>query len=109
MTKKSDSQTQQDSRNEPKNDPFAFMSAGFDTWAQMAEKATRENIDRIQGLYDELADIENAAYDRAKKGAQDLGDMMNESMTYMAELGREWRKLTLDATRRSAQMFGTRS
>ena len=125
MSKKNDSQTQQegqqDSRNDANNqrtsDPFAFMFSGFDTWAQvagqMAEqmtvKTTREHIDRMQSFYNEMADFENVAYGRAKKSAQDVGDMMSESITYMADLGREWRKLTVEATRRSAEMFGPRS
>lgn len=79
-------------------DPVALWSAGVDTWNQLS----RENMERVQGLCDEMLDFEQAAYERAKKGAKDLGAIMTESVDCLTDLAREWRKLGIKAMRRGA-------
>jgi len=68
-------------------------------------KMTQENLQRVQALYDELAAWETKAYDRAKAAAEQLAEIASESVTYMAKLTGEWRNLTIEATRKSAELF----
>ncbi len=68
-------------------------------------KMTQENLQRVQALYDELAAWEAKAYDRAKAAAEQLSEIATESVTYMAKLTNEWRTLTVEATRKGAEMF----
>lgn len=78
-------------------------AAAFDpmqTWTRL----TQENIVRVQALYDELAAWEAKAYDRAKQTADQLADLANESLAYASKLAGEWRALTLEATRKAAEM-----
>ncbi len=82
-------------------DPSSLWTSGFDAWAQM----TKENFDRMQSFYDELADMETASYDRAKQSAREVGSMMGETVSYLADMTREWRRLSIEATKRSAQIL----
>ncbi|WP_428262246.1 hypothetical protein [Haliangium sp.] len=82
-------------------DPSSLWTTGMDTWTRLA----RENVERMNSFYDELTGLEEAAYQRAKQGAQELGEMMSESLSYAAEFGREWRKMGMEAARRGAAML----
>jgi hypothetical protein len=78
-------------------------ASGFDplqSWNRMAQ----ENIARVQALYDELAAWEAKAYDRAKQTADQLAELANESLAYANKLASEWRTVTLEATRKAADM-----
>jgi hypothetical protein len=95
------SQTQQSSTG-----PGDTASNGFDPM-QAWTRLTQENIARVQGLYDELAGWEAKAYDRAKQTADQLSELANESLAYAAKLASEWRALTLQATRKAAELTRT--
>ena len=57
-------------------------------------RMTQDAIARMQAFYDELARFESKAYSLA-----------TDTFTYVSELAAEWRKATLDATRRGAELF----
>lgn len=65
----------------------------------------QDGLDRLQALYDELASLEQTAYDRTKQMSNQLGDMWMGSLDYAAALSREWRQIGLEASRRTARMF----
>lgn len=69
----------------------------------------RDNMLRLQGTmnqyWDELAGYENAMYARARAASQDLASLASESIGYVAALTTEWRKMTLEATRRVTESF----
>jgi hypothetical protein len=90
----------------PKTDiPRAKLDLPFDLWAQ----AARENLMRLQATinayWDELASYENAMYDRARSATADLANLAQESIQYVATLSAEWRRMTLEATRRVTDSF----
>jgi len=72
-------------------------------------KMTQEAMGRMQAFYDELAAWEGKAYSRAKQTSEQLSSLAADTMTYMTELAAEWRKVTLEATRRGAEMFRARA
>lgn len=78
----------------------------FEQWAQMA----RDNLTRFQSTinayWDELASYENAAYERARAATADLAALAQESIQYVSALTAEWRKMSVEATRRVAETFG---
>ena len=91
MSDKSSSQAQQ---NPAPFDPMALWSR----W-------TQDGLVRVQAYCDELAGYEAKAYERAKTATNQLADLANESISYMTKLAAEWRELTLQATKRSADLF----
>ena len=109
MTTKDTSQSQQKTASQGAQaafpvDPSAAMSAGFDTWARW----TREGVARMQALSEELAKLESASYERTRTATDELAQLVTDSLSYANQIGAEWRKLTLEATRRGADMI-TRS
>jgi hypothetical protein len=83
---------------------MAFWNTGLDAWTQLA----CDGIERLQSFYSQVAEIESAAYERARKSARDLGDMMSESVTYAADLTREWQQLGLETVRRGVHTVRSR-
>jgi hypothetical protein len=79
-------------------------SSSFDPMA-MWSRISQDSITRMQAYYEELATYEAKAYDRAKTTTAQLTEMANESLTYATKLAAEWRTLTMEATKRGAEMF----
>ena len=94
MSKSKNSQTQKET---PAFDPMATFG-----------KLTEDNLQRVQALYDELASWESRAYDRTKATMSHVSEMANDSLAYASALSAEWRKLTLEATRRGVELFSAR-
>lgn len=84
-----------------KRDPMTFWNTGVDAWTQLA----CDGIERLQSFYHQASEIESASYERAKKSAKELGDMVSDSVTYAAELTREWQKIGFETARRSVRAF----
>lgn len=87
--------------DDDKRDPLSFWNTGVDALTQVA----CDHVERLQSFYNQAADLESATYERARKSAKEIGDMMSESVTYVTDVSREWRKLGLEAARRSARVF----
>jgi hypothetical protein len=90
--------------DDDRRDPMAFWNTGMDAWTQLA----CDGIERLQSFYSQVAEIESVAYERARKSARDLGDMMSESVTYAADLTREWQQLGIETVRRGAHAMRSR-
>ena len=104
MSKTKTSQSQQETTPNPFTAAFTNPLAGFDPMEAFGRMA-QDNMERIQSFYDELAAWEAKSYDRAKAAAEQLADLASESMTYLSTLAAEWRKVGLEATKRSAELF----
>jgi len=91
------------SHNEPQNDPPAFDPA------QAFARLSQDAVARMQAFYDELARWEGKAYERATQANEQLAAMASDTMTYLTQLGAEWRALTLEATRRGADILRPRA
>ena len=78
----------------------------FDQWAQVA----RDNLTRLQsqinGYWDEVASYENAMYERARAATTDLAALAQESIAYVSSMAAEWRKMSVEATKRITETFG---
>ena len=102
MAKETTSQSQ---HKAPSFDPVVPLIMGVDAWARIAEESMR----RMQSYYDELAKLESTTYARAQKYMSDFNQFMADSATYAADLAAEWRTLSIDATKRTAKLFGAKA
>jgi hypothetical protein len=103
MSKTNTSQPQQEKASAaPGFDPIIPLVLSLDAWSRLAQ----ENIGRAQSFYDELASFESASYERAKKTANEMADLVSDSIAYASKLAAEWRALTIEATRRGAAALG---
>ncbi len=104
MSDKKTSQSQQDAGNPAPSfpaDPAAALSAGMDQWARMSE----QGVKRMRAAFDELAAFEAKGYERARSAADELTKLASDSVAYMNQIASEWRRLTLDAARKGADMM----
>jgi hypothetical protein len=85
--------------------PKTALPPSYDAWVN----AARENLQRYQTAvntyWDEVASFENAMYERARAATADLAGLAAESIAYVAALSAEWRKMSLDATRKMTDAF----
>lgn len=84
---------------------FMKMDLPFEQWSQLA----RENAQRLQttinAYWDELAGYENAMYERARAASADLANLAQESIAYVSALSAEFRRMSVEATKRVTDTF----
>jgi len=94
MPKTTSSQSQQS--------PFETFSfdprAGLEAWHKM----TGAYVERLESLHAELGTLQAKGLEQGRALVDEAASVMKASMDYAGRLGDEWRKMTLEATRRSA-------
>ncbi len=78
-----------------------FAAFGIDAFAQL----TKDSVERINALYGELAQVEARAYDRMRDALAEAETMQRELSEYVQTLAGEWRKLALETTKRTVDMW----
>lgn len=76
-----------------------------DTWTKMVD----DHVVRITGAWDEAAKVEAKGLEQAASAIDELAKIQKETLNYFGNLTAEWRKLGLDATKRTADFFAARS
>lgn len=89
-------------------DPFAQFSKAFESWQKLAD----DSYARTQAFYAEMDKIEAKNIERAETavGAAELAlhemaKLAKETIAYQAQLGQEWRKLSLESVQRASEAF----
>jgi hypothetical protein len=76
---------------------------------EMAQSAWKKMVDdqvsRMELGYAEMSRIQEQALAQNRQAMDDMAKLSRDSVDYFAQLGSEWRKLTLDATRKTAELF----
>jgi len=70
-------------------------------WKKMVD----DQVAKTVALHDELAKLEAQRSEQAAQAIEEMGRMARESLSYMGQLSAEWRKLSLEATKRAADMM----
>ena len=79
------------------------LQQGMAVWKKMVE----EQLQRFAAVQDEMAKAEQRHAEQVRAAIDEHARMMKESLAYAAQLSSEWRKLSLDAARRSADVVPT--
>ena len=82
-------------------DPFAQMTKAFEQW----QKMTEESIQRASAFYGEVDKLESKGIERTTVAIDEVSVNFKETLAYGAQLGAEWRKLTLQAMQQAATSF----
>lgn len=82
---------------------FTPMQA-YDAWKKVIE----EQISRMSAVYEEFAKLEGKGLQQARNSIDEVSKAMKDSITYANEYSSEWRRLTLDAARRTAELITRR-
>jgi hypothetical protein len=64
-----------------------------------------EQVSKVESGLGELAKLESKVVAQATTGFEEAGRIAKESLSFAEKASAEWRKLFLDATRRTAAMF----
>ena len=70
-------------------------------WKRMVDEQTG----RVESLYAEVAKLEDKGIERMHAAVEESARLMKDTFTWYGELSSEWRKVTLDATRRAAELM----
>ena len=82
-------------------DPFAQMNKAFEQW----QKMTAESIQRATAFYGEVDKLEAKGVERSTVAIDEISVNFKETLAYGAQLGAEWRKLSLDAIKNASAAF----
>ena len=72
------------------------------------KKAFDDNAARVESALSELGKLEEKGLEQYIAQLDEATRLTKVSLAYASELAAQWRKLVLDATRRSAEMIGSR-
>ncbi len=82
-------------------DPFAHMTKAFEQW----QKMTEDSIQRASAFYAEVEKLEAKGLERGAVAIDEVSVNFKETLAYGAQLGAEWRKLSLDAIKNASTAF----
>ena len=71
-------------------------------------KATEDQVARMDAMNAEFAKLQGQALERAQEAALETTKLMKQTLEYSNALAAEWRKITLDATKKAAD-FGAKA
>lgn len=70
-----------------------------------ARKRVDDHVDRIEAAQKDYTRLESQAFAQVNKNIDEAARLFKETVAYNSQLSAEWRRLSLDAMRRSAAMF----
>jgi hypothetical protein len=74
-------------------------------WKRLVE----DQVKRAETVTAEINRLESLGLESARSVVDEAAKISRESFTYFGELSAEWRKITLESTRRAAELFTPRS
>ena len=86
-------------------DPFAQFSKAFETF----QKLSTDSLARASAVYGEVDKLESKSIERTTVAIDELSVIGKESLAYTAQLGAEWRKLTLESFKQASSAFAPKA
>ena len=69
------------------------------------KKILDDQIGRVELAYGEMARIQEQTMAQNRQALEDMAKLTRDSVEYWGQLTSEWRKLTLDASKKTAELF----
>jgi hypothetical protein len=82
------------------NTPFVQSQQMLEMWT----RATQEQLARMDKMAEQVQSMQGQAVDRTKEAIDETARLMKESLVYATALSAEWRKVTLEATKKATEM-----
>ena len=80
--------------------PFLQSQQFLDLWV----KSTQEQIARMDQMAEQLHKVQAQGVERTREAIDESARLMKETLNYSVQLQTEWRKITLDATKKAADI-----
>jgi hypothetical protein len=71
-------------------------------WRKMIE----DQVARVEAAQAEAARLEAEGAERAREAIEEMAGLSKATLAYMTQLSAEWRKLSLEATKNAAALWG---
>jgi hypothetical protein len=84
---------------EMKIDPMGSFEKAWDVWRKM----TDDSIARMTAFYAEIDKVEAKNLERAEQAMHEASKLTKDTLAYGAQLGAEWRKLSLEALQKATE------
>lgn len=78
---------------------FAQVQQAMDVW----KKAMDEQMSRVTAMFEEVGKLSEKSLQQTVTSVDEMAKLVKETLTYANNLGTEWRKMTLDATKQAAE------
>lgn len=82
-----------------KIDPMGNFEKAWDVWRKM----TDDSIARMTAFYAEIDKVEAKNLERAEQAMHEAAKLTKETLAYGAQLGAEWRKLSLETLQKASE------
>ena len=70
-----------------------------------ASQVQHEQVERYGAMLDEAAKMQAKFVEQSTAAIEQMTDLMKGSLTYTSQLAADYRKLSLDTARRTAELF----
>lgn len=80
--------------------PFVQPQQMLEIWT----KATQEQLARMDKMAEQVQSMQGQAVERTKEAIDETARIMKESVAYATALSNEWRKVSLEATKKATEM-----
>lgn len=90
--------------SQAQHSPFSGFLAmpGLDAWRAMMEAQTA----RFEAMLSELERLERERHERTVSALDDATRLVKSTLEYQRELAAEWRKMGVEAAKKSAELVG---
>lgn len=69
-------------------------------------KAMKDQVARVESMQKELEKLEQQSFERTNEALEESAKLARESFAYTQKVQAEWRKISLDAIKKSSEMLG---
>jgi hypothetical protein len=80
-----------------------YFGAAQQQWLDFWKKAVEEQTRRAELVTGEWGKIEGKSHEQVSAMVDEMAKLTKESLAYQAQLGAEWRKMWLEATKKSVE------
>ena len=77
------------------------VQQGFGVW----KKAWEDHVSRVNAIVTEVNKVEQKNVEQFTNAVDEFAKLTRENLAYATQLAAEWRKLSLDATKKAATFF----
>ncbi len=69
-------------------------------------KAMKDQVARVESMQKEIEKLEQQGYERTNEAIEESTKLARETFAYTQKVQAEWRKISLDALKKSSEMLG---
>jgi hypothetical protein len=76
---------------------------------ELFKKMMDEQISRTSAMFDEVAKLESKGVEQTRHAIEEATKLTEESIKYVTQLSADWRKMSLDAFRKTAELWSVKA